>query len=197
MERVTLDAMSLQDRRARSAILLVVPELAPLIDHHRRAWTADGAGVPPHVTLATPFLAPAEITPDVRRRIAAVAASVHPFRFTVTGVGQFPDGPMYLTPEPTGPFLDLIGRLRREFTEVAPYWDRYTEVIPHVTVADPAIGSAALHLGEIASAITAHLPVACAAREAVLLQRVRPAPAPWDVQGRFPLGAVPGGSSGS
>ena len=84
--------------------------------------------------------------------------------------------------------VDLIARLRREFDELSPYWDQYAEVVPHITVADAALADSPATLAGIAAAISPRLPIRCAARESVLLQRVRPAPAPWDVQGRFPLG---------
>ena len=184
-----LSALTIQERRARSALLIVVPEVASLIDDYRRAHTVDGASVPSHITLYHPFLAPDETTPGVRRLIADVTAAVPAFRFTMSTVKQFPSGVMYLAPEPVDPFLDLIARLRVEFREVSPYWDQYDAVVPHLTVADPAIGDAADHLANIEATISARLPIRCAAHDIVLLQRIRPAPAPWDVQGRFPLGA--------
>lgn len=184
---VSLETMSLEERQARSGLVVVVPEVAGLIDRYRRRYTAAGAGVPPHVTLMSPFFAPAETTPTMRRRIRRIVAAVPRFDFALTRAAWFPGGVLYLTPEPAAPFLDLIARLRRAFPEVSPYWDRFAEVVPHLAIADAALADPPGVLDEVEAAASARLPVRCAAREAVLLQRVRPSPAPWDVQGRFPL----------
>jgi 2'-5' RNA ligase len=184
---VALEQMSLGERRSRSALVIAVPDVAHIIGGYRRAHTEDGSSVPSHITLLSPFLAPAETTASVRQRVANVGSRFPSFEFQATKVNQFPTGVMYLALEPVGPFLELISRLRKEFPEVTPYWDQFDQVVPHITVADSALTDAPDVLRDIASNVSCRLPVHCTAREIVLIQRVRPAPAPWDNMGRFSL----------
>jgi 2'-5' RNA ligase len=189
-----LESMSLPERRARSALLILVPEVASLVETYRRSYTADGASVPPHITLLCPFLAPSEIPAAEHQRIAQAITDVPQFDFMLTSVNRFPTGVMYLAPAPADPFRMLIDRLRRAFAEVAPYWDGFADVVPHVTVADAALTDDAT-LTAIERVVANHLPVWCAADEVVLMQRIRPAPAPWDIQGRFPLARAGDGNT--
>lgn len=182
-----LEEMSIEERRARSALVLVVPDVEDLVSPYRRTLTADGANVPAHITLMSPFFAPSEMSSGVNARIGRIAGAFPAFDFSLTGVARFPGGVMYLTPEPVQPFLDLIRMLRQEFTEVSPYWDQFPEVIPHTTVADAALADDSISLDQVESAIWKQLPVQCSALEVLLVQRTRPVPAPWDVTGRFAL----------
>lgn len=184
---VELASLTLQERRDRSALVVLVPEVQELIGAIRSDTTEDGASVPPHITLYNPFFAPLETTPDVHERIASIVSRVPCFTFSLTHVDRFPPRILYLAPDPVEPFLDLIARLRQEFTEVSPYWDRVDGVVPHVTVADAGATGTGADLDAIAATIAGDLPVVCEAREVVLLQRVRPSPAPWDVTGVFPF----------
>jgi 2'-5' RNA ligase len=181
----SLDEMTVDERRARSALLIVVPEVEPLIGDVRRRYTAEGAHVPAHLTLLNPFFAPAETTPAVRRRVAEVVGAFPSFGLSLTRLASFPQGVLYLTPEPATPVIELITRLRNAFPEVAPYWDGYEEVVPHVTIADAAFADPPSLRRDVVARLTGRLPISCLVREAVLLQRVRPAPAPWDEQSRF------------
>jgi 2'-5' RNA ligase len=143
-----------------------------------------------------PFLAPAEVTPGVMERIGEVAAAVHGFDFTLSRVDRFPSSVMFLAPDQPGHFIDLIERFRKAFPEASPYWDKLDRIVPHISVADEALVDSAERLADIGQTVSARLPIRCAAREVVLLQRVRPSPAPWDAQGRFPLApmSVSGGT---
>ncbi|HYI25413.1 MAG TPA: 2'-5' RNA ligase family protein, partial [Thermomicrobiales bacterium] len=96
---------------------------------------------------------------------------------------------LYLAPDPVDPFRELIERFRREFPAVPPYWDRFDEVVPHVTVADAAYTGDAAGFDRLAERIQPLLPISCMSREVALIQRIRPAPAPWDITGTFALGS--------
>ena len=119
-----------------------------------------------------------------------VVGAVPAFEFSVARLGIVPNGVLYLAPEPAVPFVELIGRLRREFPEVAPYWDHYDKIVPHTTVADPALADGANPREEIGLTVSTHLPIPHVASETLLLERVRPSPTPWDERGRFPLAAT-------
>ena len=195
---VALESLSVEDRREKSALIFVVPEVVSLIDGFRRQYTADGASVPPHFTLMFPFLAPAEVTPGVLERIGDVTAAVPGFDFTLSRVDRFLSSVMFLAPDQPGPFIDLIERFRKAFPEVSPYWDKLDTIVPHITIADEALVDSAERLDDIGRTVSARLPIRCVAREVVLLQQVRPSPATWDAQGRFPLAPIPAiGGTGS
>lgn len=185
---MALEAMSLEERRARSGLVLVVPEVNGLVGGYLRRYSEAGANVPPHITLLSPFLAPSEVTSEIMRRLEQVIGGAPVFRFSLARLARFsPGSVVYLAPEPAAPFVELITRLRQAFPEVPSYWDEYDEIVPHLTVADLTLTDDNDLQGEIEGVLTAYLPVQCMAHEAVLLQRVRPAPAPWDVRGRFSL----------
>jgi 2'-5' RNA ligase len=184
-----VDASLGEEGRAGSVLLLALPELEGIVGGYRQRYTADGPVVPPHITLLYPFFAPDEITPGLLRRVANVIASVPAFAFSLARLASFPQGVLYLAPEPAPPLVGLITQLRRTFPEITPYWDEYDEVTPHLTVADLALTDRADLTQEIEVALVRRLPIQCQAREAVLLQRLRPKPAPWDERGRFPLAA--------
>jgi 2'-5' RNA ligase len=182
-----LDTMSLKERRARSAVLIVVPEAMPLIDLFRRAHTADGGSVPSHITLLSPFLAPAEIIPEVHERIATAVADTPAFTVTLNRTGWFGDRILYLAPEPVASILGLVSRLRETFSEVDTYWEHFGVVKPHVTVADAELAGGPERLKAIEREIVPQLPLVFEVREITLMQRLRPSPAPWDVQGTYAL----------
>ncbi len=94
--------------------------------------SADPAHVHAHVTALGPF-AP-ELTPDIERRVAAIAAETPAFDFVLERVGTFADGIIHLLPEPDEPFRKLTARLAAEFPEHPPYEGRYGDVAPHLTL---------------------------------------------------------------
>lgn len=185
---MTLESMSLAEQRAESALAFVVPEVVDVVGPIRRQYIEEGDRTPPHITLFHPFFASSEVTPALLQHLADIFAAVPSFEYRVTGLATFPPNVVYLTLEPTAPFVDLITRLRIEFPDVAPYWDEYDEVVPHITVAVLALTEDRDVRAELDAQITAHLPIRGVAREIQLFQRLRPPPAPWDLRATFPLG---------
>jgi 2'-5' RNA ligase len=186
------DALSGEEGRAGSVLLLALPELDGIVGPYRRRYTADGAVVPPHITLLYPFFAPDEVSPALLRRVATVVASVPAFNFSLTRLASFPTGVLYLAPEPAAPLVGLITQLRQAFPEIAPYWDDYDQVTPHLTVADLSLTDRTDLRREIEAILVGRLPIRCEAGEAMLLQRLRPVPAPWDERARFRLASGSG-----
>jgi hypothetical protein len=101
---------------------VLVPEAEPAIGSWRRRHSRDGAaGMPAHVTLLYPF--PAEPDLDALRAIAAGSA---PFRFALRRVHEWPDGVVYLEPEPPEPFTRLTVELVDRFPDHQPYGGAFT-----------------------------------------------------------------------
>lgn len=93
-----------------------------------------GISVPAHVTLVAPFAPLPELTGGILDELATLFGDVVPFTFGLGEVTQFPDGVVYLAPEPGAPFHQLTHELSRRFPEYPPYEGRFDDVVPHVTV---------------------------------------------------------------
>jgi 2'-5' RNA ligase len=118
----------------RSGVIVRIRLPAALEDIRAHHDPMAHAGVPAHVTLLFPFLATDDLTPAVRRRLARVAAQVHPFGVRFASTGRFP-GVLWLAPGPTAPFVDLIERLAAAFPDHPPYEGAHADIVPHLTVA--------------------------------------------------------------
>ena len=56
----------------------------------------------------------------------------------ISGLSKLIDFPesLYLVPEPDEPFILLTEAIVREFPEYPPYGGKFTEIVPHLTVAN-------------------------------------------------------------
>ena len=164
----------------RSAVILPVPEAAAAVDDWRERTCAakPSIGVPPHVTLLAPFVAPEEISAAVIDELRDVLA-VPGFAIELRELRRFP-GTLYLAPEPPQPFSALTHALVRRFPGYPPYGDPSLSVIPHLTVAQ---GDDEL-LDRAAAEVTSALPLRAEIRATLLLEHDG---ACWRVRERLPL----------
>ena len=163
-----------------SALVVLVPEAEPLIEAWRRAHTRDGAaGMPAHVTLLYPFAAVEDVELDVVRSLVSES---EPFEFTLRAVHEWPDGVVYLEPEPAEPLARLARRLAERFPEYPPYGGAHDEVIPHVTVAHTEDRRAR---ADAAASVAGSLPIVCNANEVWLMHEVNGS---WQRHTPFRLG---------
>jgi len=170
---------------AETAIVVVVPEAASLVDGLRRRYTPDGAaGMPPHVTLLYPFLNGALLTATTEAGIHDAAGSFAPFDVALAATARFErpeDAVLWLRPEPREPFLALTAALVEAFPAQQPYGGAFEEVIPHLTV---AVGEPTV-LDAIEAELIARLPVRARVEEVALFQLE---PGGWRRRESFPLG---------
>ena len=118
-----------------TALLVPVPAADWLVaGRPMKHGYAAGLVVPAHVTLLAPFVAPDQLTDGVVTELAALFGDVVPFPFELARASRFPDGPVYLAPDPAAPFRHLVGELARAFPEHPPYEARFDGVVPHLTV---------------------------------------------------------------
>jgi 2'-5' RNA ligase len=118
--------------------IVVRVAVPPALERIRRRWDkAAAAGVPAHVTVLYPFIAPADLDPSVRRALAEIAASHRPFDVRFARVGRFPTV-VYLSPDPSEPFTRLTEAISARFPEFPPYQGAFDVVIPHLTITDGA-----------------------------------------------------------
>jgi 2'-5' RNA ligase len=94
--------------------------------------SADPNFVHAHITLLSPW---AELpTAAELAEVARVARAARPFAVQLVRVGEFPDGVLYLRPEPDVEFRALTSRLVTAFPGYPPYGGRYGDVNPHLTL---------------------------------------------------------------
>ena len=165
---------------------VIVPVQVPVAVNRLRDRMDPSAaqGVPAHVTLLYPFMAPEQLKEDVRRRVEEIVAAEPVFPFALTSVERWPNV-VYLTPEPDAPFRRLTRALAAAFPDYPPYEGAHSEVVPHLTVAQDVPDdwyAAAEH------ALPAMLPIRDLAREAWLVGHTPEQP--WHTLWRLPLGGA-------
>ena len=118
----------------RTALVIVVPEVEPLIGRLRERYDAAGAmGAPSHVTLVFPF-------GDDEAGLEELFAAAPPFDFELVGTASFPDSTLYLEPEPAEPFVRLVEALAARYPDHPPYGGTHETIVPHVTVGQKCAG---------------------------------------------------------
>ena len=161
-------------------------ELPPELERARLAGDAmAGLGVPAHVTLLFPFLEPSTIRDVELARLANVIGACPAFDFALVAVRAFPGDAsravVYLAPEPAEPFRRLTRSIWRAWPDHPPYGGAFTELVPHLTIADPAPGVA-----DLEALARPLLPLRRRAEDAWLL--VEEEDARWSRAASFPLG---------
>ncbi|HSC50868.1 MAG TPA: 2'-5' RNA ligase family protein [Gaiellaceae bacterium] len=166
----------------RSSVLVAVPEAEPVVGEWRRRYTLDApAGIPAHVTILFPFVAPAQLTEVVEGRLAELVVGTAAFELTFTRTARWP-GILYLEPEPAEPFVALTNALEREWPDHPPYGGAHETIVPHLTVAE---SEDAPLLDRITAEVEPQLPIASRVREASVF--VEDEAGHWHEHGRLPL----------
>jgi 2'-5' RNA ligase len=165
-----------------SALIVPVPEAEHSVKDLRvRYDPAALAGIPAHITVLYPFVAPEALNQSILTELAAIFTGVAPFPFTLGSIARFPDV-AYLAPHPAEPFSRLTAAIATRWPETPPYGGVYDRVIPHLTVAHTADTST---VADIRRKIEPALPISCVARQAWLLTNRGEL---WAVDQRFPFG---------
>ena len=105
-----------------SALVMLVPEAEPLVKPFRDRYDPSAAaGVPAHITLLYPFRPPGKIDQAMLDGLRGCFQGFASFRFSLAPIRRFPDGVLYLAPDPDEPFRQLVLAI----------WDRYPETPPY------------------------------------------------------------------
>lgn len=174
----------------RSALLLTVPAAEPAVREHRAVLDPSSRdGVPAHVTVLYPFLAPALIDDGVLASLDRLFAGAGSFTFTLDRVAWFGDSVIWLGPRDPAPFRDLIASVCSAFPGCPPYGGEHAEPVPHLTIGDRNDPAALRAAGE---AVRPWLPIHASATEVTLMTGPPPGnpatpPGQWRTLESFPL----------
>ncbi|MEU8243475.1 2'-5' RNA ligase family protein [Actinoplanes missouriensis] len=170
----------------QSALIVSVPEAEPAVAGLRERLDSVAAqGVPAHVTVLSPFLPPAQLTPQVLAAVQLVAAGVPGFFVSFDRVAWFGDRVLWLAPDPAEPFRELTNRIAARFPAARPYGGEFAEVVPHLTIGHDRPVAA---LREAAAAVGPLLPIRARVTALRLLAGAPEAGEPWHTLADFPLG---------
>ncbi len=118
--------------RAQSAILIPVPEAEALVEPYRLQYDPVAiAGVPAHITLIVPWLAPSEIGLLDLAELGDALRTFPPFDFSLQRVSWFGRGVLWLAPQPAAPFVKLTAMLADRFSTL-PYEDEFDESVSNL-----------------------------------------------------------------
>jgi hypothetical protein len=166
-----------------TALIVPIPEADPLVSRFRDKYDPSAAaGVPAHVTLLYPWLAPTAVAAADFAALATLFAAAQSRSVTFARCGRFEPKTLFLVPEPDEPFRDLTARIVARWPQCPPYRGVHVDVVPHLTVCDSITGDA---LDRIEMALAGGLPVTARLREALLLENRT---GRWEMRQRFALG---------
>ena len=152
-----------------TAIVVLMPEAEPLAGAvYREHSNAGRDGMSPHVTLFVPFVPAGAISEEIDDRLRRAFGRFEAFDYHLRRFEYFESGDLYLAPEPSRPFSDLVAALTAEFPDYPPYEGIHEEVVPHVTVAQSQDREL---LDRIRSELEPRLPIGCRAEAATLVER--------------------------
>lgn len=140
----------------QTGLIIKIPDAEPAVRAWRERFDPSArAGVPAHVTVLFPFLDESRIDAGVRSALSVLLGSHHAFDLRFESCGRFP-GVTYLAPEPDAQLRRLTKAIADRWPEAPPYGGQFTEIVPHLTVAD---GQDDAVLDEIEADLLSRLPV--------------------------------------
>ena len=121
----------------QSAVIVPIAVPAAVERVRRTHVSVAAAGVPPHLTLLSPFVPAAALDHGVQARLARGLSAFEAFDARFEAVRRFSDA-LYLAPEPAAPFRDLIVAVCSLFPGLPPYGEASyhpEDVVPHLAIA--------------------------------------------------------------
>jgi 2'-5' RNA ligase len=123
------------DGDRESAVIVAIKLPVALERLRSRLTPAARAGIPAHVTILYPFVAPDALTDAHRTAVTAIAAAEHLFVVRFRRVRTWPTV-AWLAPEPSEPFARLMAAVASAFPDCPPYGGAVDDVVPHLTLAE-------------------------------------------------------------
>jgi hypothetical protein len=120
-----------------TAIIVAVPAAEPVVSGHRLVLDpAAELGVPAHVTVLYPFVAPTALNEEVIAQVGRVASRLPAVQADFSRIGWFDTQVVYLVPEPDDWFRGATAAMHDAFPQCPPYRGIYEDVVPHLTLGD-------------------------------------------------------------
>jgi 2'-5' RNA ligase len=171
----------------RTALVIAMPEADARFGELRLRYDPQASlGVPAHVTILFPFMPPALVDADVRRRLKLLFEQHAPFACRLARVERFP-ATTYLAPASAVPFVELTQAVAAAFPDYPPYGGAHAGVVPHLTVADGDAQAADLAERELRAELERNGPVTAQCRSVRLLEN---SSGRWATLDEFPLAGV-------
>jgi 2'-5' RNA ligase len=173
---------------SESALVVLVPEAERLVETFRKRYDPSAAnGLPAHVTILYPFKSPEQLTTDIISVLRELFLKISVFTVSFVESRRFPDF-LYLAPIPSAPFRQLTETVTKVFPDALPYGGEFTEIIPHLTVAqaidDETMDKIAADFHKVAKGI---LPIKVRVNTVSLIEN---SSGNWQVGTQFALHAV-------
>ena len=174
--------------KTESALVILVPEAEPLVEPFRQCFDPSAAlGVPAHVTLLYPFIAPERIDADILDKVTECFGGFAPIAFSLTEVGRFPAETLYLAPTPDEPFRRLTMAIWDRFPDTPPYGGAWPDIVPHLSIGRFAdAGELERVADEFSQVSETVLPIRAQASTAVLIVNTT---GRWVIWNTFKLGS--------
>ena len=115
-------------------VILPPPDVRMAVDVWRLRYDAHVHTIPPHITIAYPFVIKAEEWPDLKPDIRACLADFPSFSVEIlaTGVFESPANVLWLRPDHRGVITAIHAALAQRFPSAVP--PATFEFIPHMTL---------------------------------------------------------------
>ena len=118
-----------------SALVVLIPAADRVVAELRHHLDENATiGVPAHVTVLSPWLAPELIDDTVLAQLTQLFAAVDGFEVTFAETNWFGSNVLWLAPADDRPFLGLTDRLFAAFPDHPPFERRFDDIVPHLTV---------------------------------------------------------------
>jgi 2'-5' RNA ligase len=151
----------------RTGLIVEVPAAEHAVADWREQLDPQATlGVPAHVTVLFPFVAPDRIDEAILTALRKILTAVEPFEFRLAQTGWFEQSVLWLGPEPAAPFRHLTEILMAAFPDYPPYAGQFAEIVPHLTVGDHGT---AQELAAAACDVQRHLPIQNRAQAVTLM----------------------------
>jgi hypothetical protein len=184
-------SVSTEHHIASTLLLVPVFSFPPDLWRLRRIYDNELNLMPPHVTLAHPFLPLSSVTLEVVRQLETLFSGVSAFDFELNQVRWFGTDVVYLEPSMSEVFVSIVEAIRVEFPDFHPYDDAYETVIPHVCLSEHGTLADRRLLGRQAPK---YLPISSRAAQVWLMTNERRADE-WSIARIFALAEPESGST--